>query len=149
MLIFAVQQVTRLYIHTHIYRHSFIFFSIMVYHRRLSIVPRPYSRALFLRSPNILYTRLHLLIPNTHCVPPLPSILLGNPGSLVCEPVSDSEVGSTWKRGHASVGLSLSGVLGCGVMPLGPSCSPPRSAALVAVPPPPTAAGRRTTSLPP
>ena len=59
---------------THIYIVFFIFFSIMVYHRMLNIVPCAYTRILFIHS---IYTRLHLPIPNSQSHPlPLASTSL-------------------------------------------------------------------------
>ena len=87
----------------------------------------------------ILCTNLHLLILNAHCIPPLPSILLGNHGSLS---VSLFLIQRWVPRGSgAARRLSFSAWLpSLGVSPLGPSCSRSAPAALVAVPQPPTAA---------
>ena len=49
----------------------FMFFSIMVYHRIVTIVPVLYSRTLLFIHP--LYNNLHLRIPNPRSFPPHPS----------------------------------------------------------------------------
>ena len=116
-----------------------MFFSIMVYHKRLSIVPCAAQQVLAVSPFCILCTNLHLLILNAHCIPPLPSILLGNHGSLS---VSLFLIQRWVPRGSgAARRLSFSAWLpSLGVSPLGPSCSRSAPAALVAVPQPPTAA---------
>ena len=49
--------------------------------------------------------------------------------SLVCEPVSDSEIGSTWKRGRAaSAFLCLASLARCGHLWVPPAPAPLRSA---------------------
>ena len=54
----------------------------MVYHRILNILPSLHSRTLlFIYS---IYNRLHLLIPTSHSIPPLASLLLGNHKSVLC-----------------------------------------------------------------
>ena len=74
--------------HTHIYIVFFIFFSIMVYHRMLNIVPCAYTRILFIHS---IYTRLHLPIPNSQSHP-LP---FGKHQSVLYGPDSASQVSSS------------------------------------------------------
>ena len=64
-----------------LYTFFLIFFSIMVYHKRLSIVPcatlGPYSRtSLFIHSP---YSSLHLPTPSSYSIPLLPASLLETP----------------------------------------------------------------------
>ena len=49
---------------------ALIFFSIRVYHTILNIVPCVYSRTLLFIHP--LYKSLHLLIPDSQSIPPLP-----------------------------------------------------------------------------
>ena len=88
MLISGVQQsdpVMRTDTHTHTHTFFFVFFSIMVYHRILSIVPLLCSMALlFIHS---VYNSMHLLIPHSQSFPPPPP---GNhePVLYVCESVS-------------------------------------------------------------
>ena len=72
----------------HICTFFFIFFSVMVHHRILNIVPCAISRTLlFIHS---LCNSLHLLIPNSQSTPLPPPLPLGNHKSVlyVCESVS-------------------------------------------------------------
>ena len=69
-LISAVQQSGSV---THICTLFSIFFSIMVYHRILNIVPVLYSGALLFIHP--IYNSLHLLISDSHATPPSPLAL--------------------------------------------------------------------------
>ena len=91
MLISAVQQSDSvIYIYTHTF--SFIVFSLMVCHRIFSIVPCAISKT-FIHS---VYNSLHLLIPNSHSVPPPSPIPLGNHRSVfyVYDSISVSQTGS-------------------------------------------------------
>jgi len=97
MLISAVQQsdsVIYIYIYIYIYTHtlSFIFLSLMVYHRIFSIVSCAISKT-FIHS---VYNSLHLLIPNSHSIPPPSPIALGNHRSVfyVYDSISASQTGS-------------------------------------------------------
>ena len=73
---FLLYKVIRLYTHTHTYIYIYIyifkkiFFSIMVYHRIVNIVPYTYKKTLLFIHP--LYNSLHLLTPSPQSIPPQP-----------------------------------------------------------------------------
>ena len=79
MLISAEQQSDSV---IHIYTFFFIFFSIMVYHRILNIVPCVYSRALLFI--HFLFNSLHLLTSNSQSIPLPPPLAFGNHKSVLC-----------------------------------------------------------------
>ena len=81
----------------------FLFFSIMVYHRLLSIVP-VWSRALFIHP---VYHSLHLLIPHSHCLPPIPSPTLSSfaSPSIPGQPCLCSAAQRVWRSTCVLIGL--------------------------------------------
>ena len=68
-------------IHYHNIRTPFfIFFSIIVYHRTLIIVPRD----IYLSFIHSIHNSIHLIIPNSQSIPPLPPLYHGNHKSVLC-----------------------------------------------------------------
>ena len=77
-------KVIQLYIYIYIYICTviFIFFSNMVYHRILNIMPLFYSRTLLFICP--IYSNLHLLTPNSQSTPPQHPFSHGNRKPVAC-----------------------------------------------------------------
>ena len=124
------------YIYTHIYTD--ILFHILFHYGVSQEVESSSSSGTAGPCFSLLYTVYPFASANPKR-PLRPSAALHPPwqpqvSSLVCEPVSDSEIGSTWKRGRAaSAFLCLASLARCGHLWVPPAPAPLRSAALVAL----------------
>ena len=86
-----------------LYIFFFVFFSIMVYHRILNIVPCAIQSDTVVY-PSYIHNSLHLLVPNAQSFPPLHTLPLGN---------HKGEYYSIVYMYHIFVHSSVNGHLGC------------------------------------